>query len=934
MNQFLVSGALGFVLGIIGAGTRSISIDQLQLALIPAFIFLGVSLICLGTRKTVWPTAFLAFFFFGFADMSWHQDCSSSGHLCQILKDYDLTKGSNLEGTVFRPPDIRERYVILSLKVIRLIEAGGKPVSVKRGNVYVKVYPTAGDVLGKLDYGDRIELRNIGLRQPSSASNPGSFNMRTFLKSQGYFAQISVRKPDQITIKSHDSGNPVIRIAETVKEKLLITIKQTLPFPESSFLGGVLLGLRSGLSTEIKNTFRAAGVSHVLAVSGLHVTIITLFFMGIFNLLRIPRTTTFIVIISILILFTLITGARPSTVRAAIMNSVTLLFFYYRGIKLDRSLLLGISAAALFILARNPLLLTEASFLFSFSAVLSLAMLTRPIYSLCCKYLRGFFRTLLFIESIATMIVLSIAPALFVQNWQITITAIILLPAAFIADRVLPPFFEFRRWPIWFSTFFAAQISIQLGMLPLTAFYFKKISVAASMANFIAIPLIGVIVQLGLFAGIVAMIPFIGTWIALSFNAANWLFIKLFLSTAHFFGSKFPYPDVSPPKPAFLLTYYSVLLLIASWPWIKTNIEPRLRNIVINWRKTGLLIRISMIILISLYLSVQAFSSIKPLEHRLIITVLDPTMSFMGGGNSILIQTPDNKNFLVDAGPRYILRKKQPIPIMVGQKTIIPALLDLGARHLNGLIISSPRSNYAGGAASIISNPSISIDTIYHALPFSDLSGDESSDTILKLLQDPALFISKNRQRSELTAWAVADIFSAAKKRNTPCVAVKSNSIIYSENLILQGKSQNCEIKVLNPPETRYSGRYSLNSNCIVLQIDYGERKFLLTSNIGNTVQNDLLAAGGHLADVVQLPSNGSQYAYNPEFIGQPKIVFVSPLASRYSQRNLAGLISSISNSGIRAFSTSENGAITISTNGHDLVVKQYVSGESEIIEQ
>ncbi|MCD4652706.1 ComEC family competence protein, partial [bacterium] len=373
MNQFIVSGAAGFVVGIISARICNTGINQIHVSLVAGLVLLAISLILLTARKTVWPITFIALVCLGFANTNWHQDISTPGHLHQIMKASDYDEKLVLEGTVIHPPDIRERYTILPMKILRLVGTNGLPITVKRGHVYVKIYPSVGDIISKVAYGDHLELKNVVLRIPSAAANPGSFNMQKFLYNQGYFAQINVREPNQIHIKNHGSGNPIIKAAEVVKKKLLITIKQTLPFPESSFLGGVLLGLRSGLSTEIKDTFRAAGVSHVLAVSGLHVTIITLFFMGMFNLLRVPRTTTFVMIISALILFTLITGARPSTIRAAIMNSVTLLFFYYRGIKLDRSFLLGVSVAALFILIRNPMLLTEASFLFSFSAVLSLA---------------------------------------------------------------------------------------------------------------------------------------------------------------------------------------------------------------------------------------------------------------------------------------------------------------------------------------------------------------------------------------------------------------------------------------------------------------------------------------------------------------------------------------------------------------------------------
>nr|HPQ42314.1 ComEC family competence protein [bacterium] len=440
MNHFLISGAAGCVSGIIAARWFNTPSEQIPGFLVAGLILLVFAAILAGARKTLWPAAFAAGMCLSMANTAWHYDTATPGHLKTVVDTPEFSRNVTLEGTVVRPPDLRERYTILPISVVRLTGADGIPVPVKRGQVYAKLYATAGDIVDAVAYGDRVRLQGVNLQKPQSATNPGAFDMRNFLYNQGYFAQVSIRNPEQITLAGSGAGNPLVRLAETIKSNILMTIKKTLPFPESSFLGGVLLGLRSGLSTEIKDTFRAAGVSHVLAVSGLHVTIITLFFMGILNLLRLPRTSCFVIIICALILFTLITGARPSTVRAAIMNSVTLLFFYYRGIKLDRSFLLGISVAALFILGRNPRLLTEASFLFSFSAVLSLALLTRPIHDLCCRYLRGFFRIFLFFELVIGTAVMLIAPGILVHHWQWTVAALILLPAGILADRILPPF--------------------------------------------------------------------------------------------------------------------------------------------------------------------------------------------------------------------------------------------------------------------------------------------------------------------------------------------------------------------------------------------------------------------------------------------------------------------------------------------------------------
>lgn len=931
MNQFLIAGAVGFVSGIITARSHDIGSAHIVELIITGAVLIALSLLFTATRKLTWPLVLVGFFCLGAANTSWHLDRSTPGHLHRLMAESDLEQEVTLTGTVFKPTDIRERYTVVPLGQLQLTDANGLQQEVLRGNLYVKLYPSVGDLYSEITYGSKINLSQIRLKKPENSLNPGSFNMRQFLYNQGYFGQVSVRKSEQIAITGKDPGNFAVNLAETIKIRFLRTIKQTLPFPESSFLGGVLLGLRSGLSTEIKDTFRAAGVSHVLAVSGLHVTIITLFFMGMLSILRFPRTASFLIILTSLILFTLITGARPSTVRAAIMNSVTLLFFYYRGIKLDRSFLMGVSVAAIYILAINPLLLTEASFLFSFSAVLSLALLTRPIHAFCCQHLRGFFRIFLFFELTILFACLAINPRALVIHWHTVAAAGLLLPAGLLADRLLPPFFEFRRWPTWFATFFAAQIGIQLGMLPLTAFYFKKISVSACLANFIAIPLIGVIVQLGLFAGILAFIPTIGSWLALTLNATNYLCIKLFLATAHFFGTKFPYPDVSPPEPMVLFLYYSALAVLAGWPWIKSRVSPRLRYTVSHWNRPQLAVRLILIGILSLPLIAHSISTLKPGEKRLKITVFDPSIFYMGGGNAVLISTPGGKHFLVDAGPRYALRNDQPISIKVGERTIVPALLQSGVKNLDGVIVSAPVSGSAGGMASIISNPSIHVDTVYHGLPFTKLDGDESTDDVLKMLVDQSLFVGKYRRRSELSAWALQDLFEAIRETNTGLVSVKEGQLLCEESIQSGNDTIPFRLTVLNPPEERYTGRFSTSANALVLQVDYGDRRVLLTSNIGQSVQSNILETGGHFADLVQLPANGAQYAFLPEFYEGVKAVVVAPHPSRYAKKNIDRVAAALAETNTETFSTSESGALLITSNGSDLVVSGYASPDTGV---
>jgi len=118
--------------------------------------------------------------------------------------------------------------------------------------------------------------------------------------------------------------------------------------------------------------------------------------------------------------------------------------------------------------------------------------------------------------------------------------------------------------------FFYAQFAIQIGMMiPLSAAYFHRFPAAGVYANFIAIPLIGLIVMAGFLAGLIAALfsalnlPAVGALIALYLNAGNYWLCVGFTGVAHFFFKAFTYPFMPTFTSSWLIMYYSGVLLIA-----------------------------------------------------------------------------------------------------------------------------------------------------------------------------------------------------------------------------------------------------------------------------------------------------------------------------------------------------------------------------------
>ncbi|MCD8158340.1 MAG: DNA internalization-related competence protein ComEC/Rec2 [Clostridiales bacterium] len=148
----------------------------------------------------------------------------------------------------------------------------------------------------------------------------------------------------------------------------------------SGILKAMLLGDKAYLSDEIKLLYKNAGIYHVLAISGLHISLIATALMLLFR-----KPSHSIIIILMLFSYALFTGLSPSVVRAVIMMSILLIS---RIINRRYDLISSISFSAFIILAVNPMYLRDCGFLYSYSSVFGLALFAKP-FSDCFKKVIG-----------------------------------------------------------------------------------------------------------------------------------------------------------------------------------------------------------------------------------------------------------------------------------------------------------------------------------------------------------------------------------------------------------------------------------------------------------------------------------------------------------------------------------------------------------------
>jgi len=290
-------------------------------------------------------------------------------HHITNLKCFEIpvtVHGYIAEKTVLFPNTTRLEIAFLS------IDTGDTLYSPVTGNAIL----TMKNFRTGYGYGDEILARGV-LRRPQGLRNPGSIDYRAYLERKDIFVELRIREPADVTFSDAKYGSVLMRsLIEPLRatsEKVFSTFHAG---QELEFLKAIILGQRAGLDPGIMEDFRDTGTLHILAVSGLHVGFLVLFFYFFTTLAGIPKRCRYILAGAVIIIYIFVTGAKPPVLRAGIF-----LIIYYTGIIMERyrnSLnILGVTA--LILLFINPRDLFDPGFQLSFSAVLGIAFVYSSI---------------------------------------------------------------------------------------------------------------------------------------------------------------------------------------------------------------------------------------------------------------------------------------------------------------------------------------------------------------------------------------------------------------------------------------------------------------------------------------------------------------------------------------------------------------------------
>ena len=303
---------------------------------------------------------------------------------------------------------------------------------------------------------DDIFVTTTALQNLNSPLNPNQFDYKLYLQKQYIYHQIFSDNQQLLFVPS--DTRTIFGYAAQFRTHINLKLKSyQFQADELALINALLLGQRQDISPEIYNSYTRAGAIHILAVSGLHVGIVLLLLNSLFKPLEYMKHGKIIKTLLIVVIlwgFAIVAGLSASVTRAVTMFSIVAI-----GMNLKRpsNIFNTLAISMLFLLLFKPSFLFDVGFQMSYLAVIA---------------------------------IVSIQPLL-VKFWQ-------------------PKFKPFKMlWGI-----FTVTMAAQLGVVPISLFYFHQFPGLFFLSNLVIIPVLGIILGLGIIAIFMALVNILPVWLA------------------------------------------------------------------------------------------------------------------------------------------------------------------------------------------------------------------------------------------------------------------------------------------------------------------------------------------------------------------------------------------------------------------------------------
>src|SRR5690625_2691189 len=291
------------------------------------------------------------------------------------------------------------------------------------------------------------------LQKTQSSRNPGQFDYQNYLLTQGISSQMIIHSMEDITCEGRSLRHPLYILRTTLQD---LTVEKLSP-QTSAWLNALVLGDRTLLNEDVISLFQKWGMSHVLAISGLHIgLIVSLIYFVLVKLNMTTKEKAQLVLIFFLPLYAMIAGGQPSVWRASLM---ILLFLNIRKFNMHYSTTDILSIVFMILAIYDPNIVFHIGFQMSFIVTFSLLLSKTWLDQTSSRFYQ-----MLKISFVAQMVIL---PIQFMNFYTFQ-------PLSIIVNTVVVPYFSVFVIPLMF-------ILLMLSFLP--SFLIKPIDLIFSLIH-------------------------------------------------------------------------------------------------------------------------------------------------------------------------------------------------------------------------------------------------------------------------------------------------------------------------------------------------------------------------------------------------------------------------------------------------------------------
>jgi competence protein ComEC len=486
------------------------------------------------------------------------------------VSNFNGTGPITLEGMIIDAPQVRDALVTFRLRVDSIELDSWQPAT---GIVQVQTPNVA-----MYRFGDVVKVRGELTSPPADADS-----YRDYLARQGIH---SLMRYTNVEPTGERRGSPIRAALLDFREQAHSLIMRMLPDPQASLLAGILLGIESGISPDVRDAFNAVSATHVIAISGSNLAIIGALVLGISGRFLRPNFSA-AVTIAVIMLYTVFVGGDPAVLRAAVMTTLGLI-----ATQLGRETygLASISFAALLLTAINPQTLFDVGFQLSFMATLGLIV-----------YATRF------------------------QTWLMD-----RLASSLKTDRA-------QQFAGSVVSLFAITCAAQIAVTPLIAYQFGRFSLFSLPVSLLIVPAQEMLMILGGLSVLIGLVFFpLGQVLAWG----SWVFLTWTISIVKLFASL---PNASFETALSLPVMIAIYLVLFGFTLLAIQPEAQRAHWFDMMKRSFSLKAMGITGIVGAVVLFSAAGSMP--DSRFHFIIMD-----VGQGAASLIETPTGRHILIDAG--------------------------------------------------------------------------------------------------------------------------------------------------------------------------------------------------------------------------------------------------------------------------------------------